>query len=105
MTDAQMIELIKTIIGDSSADENELSSYLDLAKDAIVHRLYPIDVPEGYSMESRYDRLACRIAADMYLRRGAEGETVHIENGLHRTYRSTNWEELLMYVTPYAKVM
>lgn len=105
MSESQMIELIKKIIGDSSADNDELSSYLALAKDAIVTRLYPIHVPEGYMMESRYDMLACRIAADMYLRRGAEGETVHIENGLHRTYRSTNWEELLMYVTPYAAVM
>ena len=105
MSESQMIELIKRIIGDSSADNDELSSYLALAKDAIVTRLYPIQVPEGYMMESRYDMLACRIAADMYLRRGAEGETVHIENGLHRTYRSTNWEELLMYVTPYATVM
>lgn len=105
MSDSQMIEFVKKIIGDSSADNDELSSYLALAKDAIVTRLYPIQVPEGYMMESRYDMLACRIAADMYLRRGAEGETVHIENGLHRTYRSTNWEELLMYVTPYATVM
>ena len=82
-----------------------MSSYLTLANDAIVTRLYPIKVPDDYAMESRYDTLACRIAADMYLRRGAEGETVHIENNIHRTYRSTNWEELLMYVTPYATVM
>lgn len=105
MTDSEMIAMIKTLIGDSNADEEELSSYLALAKDAIVTRLYPIKVPDDYVMESRYDTLACRIAADMYLRRGAEGETVHIENNIHRTYRSTNWEELLMYVTPYATVM
>lgn len=105
MTDSEMIAMIKTLIGDSNADEGELSSYLTLAKDAIVTRLYPIKVPDDYVMESRYDTLACRIAADMYLRRGAEGETVHIENNIHRTYRSTNWEELLMYVTPYATVM
>lgn len=106
MTDSEKMTMVQTIVQDSSSEaEPVLASYLQMAMDAIMTRLYPFAIPDDASLPSRYDMLQCRIAGDMYLRRGAEGETVHIENNIHRTYRSTDWEELLKYVTPYAEVM
>ena len=106
MTNAEKLAKVQIMVQDNSAGEAAvISSYLETAEDAIMTRLYPFAIPDDASLPPRYDVLQCRIAADMYLRRGAEGETVHIENNIHRTYRSTDWEELLKYVTPYAEVM
>ena len=106
MTEAEKLTMVKTIVQDNSSGvDSVLASYLQMASDAIMNRLYPFAIPDDAVLPSRFDVLQCRIAGDMYLRRGAEGETVHIENNIHRTYRSTDWEELLKYVTPYAEVM
>lgn len=105
MTDTEKLELTKTYIGESNLDDAVVSSYISMAEDMITRRLYPFAVPEGYTFPERWEGLACEIAAQAYLRRGAEGETVHIENNIHRTYRSSDYEELLKYVTPYAGVL
>lgn len=83
----------------------EAESYLDTAKAAIMARRYPFeDFPD--ELESRYLDLQLRIAADLYAKAGAEGETSHSENGVSRSY-SNAWvsEELLSEVVPKGKVL
>lgn len=80
-------------------------SYLDTAKAAIMARRYPFeDFPE--ELESRYLDLQLRIAADLFAKEGAEGETAHNESGVSRSY-SNAWisEELLSEVVPKGKVL
>lgn len=100
VTQAEKLKIRLPEIGDAEAE-----SYLDAAKAAIMARRYPFeDFPE--ELESRYLDLQLRIAADLYAKAGAEGETSHSENGVSRSY-SNAWvsEELLSEVTPKAKVL
>ena len=68
-------------------------------------RRYPFEDFPG-ELESRYLDLQLRIAADLYAKAGAEGETSHSENGVSRSY-SNAWvsEELLLEVTPKGRVL
>jgi hypothetical protein len=68
-------------------------------------RRYPFEDFPG-ELEGRYLDLQLRIAADLYAKAGAEGETSHSENGVSRAY-SNAWasEELLSEVTPKGRVL
>lgn len=100
MTQTEKLKLRLPEISDAEAE-----SYLDTAKAAIMARRYPFeDFPN--ELESRYLDLQLRIAADLYAKAGAEGETSHSENGVSRAY-SNSWvsEELLSEVTPKGRVL
>lgn len=105
MTTAEKITMVKTLTGDTAAADALISVYLDDAQAAILRRRYPFGIPEGASVEPIYEMLQVKLAARYYLRRGGEGEMRHSENGIDRTYGSVNDEDLLMEVTPYAKVI
>lgn len=104
MTQAEKIALVKTIVDDSRATDADITTYLLFAKEAMMARLYPFGRGTQTDIPEEYEVLQCRIAANQYLKRGAEGEIVHIENGVHRHYHSTNDEELLAQLTPNAGI-
>lgn len=107
MTDAEKLTMLQSICGDSEATSGMLTIYLDLAAEVIVHRAYPYltsyilaEVPK------RYDTLQVQIANEMYLHRGAEGETGHAENGVTRSYESGYVSDsLLKRIVPYGRVI
>ena len=101
MTDAEKIAEVKKRIDDSEATDASVSACLDDAKDAILQRR---NAPAGSDLELKYENLQVRLATRMYLRKGGEGELVHKENGIDRTYKSVNDEDLLMEVMPLARV-
>ena len=73
MTQTEKLKIRLPEISDAEAE-----SYLDTAKAAIMARRYPFeDFPN--ELESRYLDLQLRIAADLYAKAGAEGETSHSE--------------------------
>lgn len=108
MTDAEKIARVKVLVdNDAEATDNLIQIYLDDAKATIMHRVYPFRIPTvtddngtetEVSMPGRYDILQCKLASRYFLRRGAEGEKTHNENGINRTYGSINDEDLLMEV-------
>ena len=105
MTTAEKIQLVQTYIGaDTGATDAVISVYLDDAEEAILTRRYPFGVPEGSEVPSMYERLQCRLAAEMYLKRGAEGEESHSEDGVNRKYGHPDFEPLLRNVMQIAKV-
>lgn len=86
-------------------DEDVLLDCLESAKAAIMARRYPYgEWPD--ELEKRYLDLQFRCAMDLYNRIGAEGQLVHNENSINRTWESS-WisESLLQEVTPVAKVV
>lgn len=101
MTDAEKISMVQTLVNDSGATDDLVSVYLNEAKDAILQRR---NAKPGAELEPRYDMLQVRLAARKFLRRGGEGELIHNENGINRTYKSVNDEDLLMEVMPLARV-
>lgn len=107
MTASEMLAQTKIYIGDDpQATDAVVAAYIAKAEDMIARTLYPTgDIPVSYATPPRYHMLACEIACVEYVKQGAEGETVHIENGIHRTFRSTSSDDLLKFVIPYAGVM
>lgn len=86
-------------------DETILVDCLESAKSAIMSRRWPYqEWPE--EIEPQYVDLQYRIALDLYNKTGAEGEIVHSENGVSRSYESS-WisEQLLREVVPMVGVL
>lgn len=80
--------------------------YMPLARDIILRARNPLAPdPTAVEWEGRYDVLMCEIAADLYNRRGAEGEITHNENGVNRSWGSAGVSKHLMSrIIPRAKV-
>jgi len=98
-------------------DTELLCDIIDTAKYAILSRRFPyqdfptrtvtvngVDTQETY-VEPRYEDVQYRIALDLYNKQGAEGQFVHNENGINRTFESS-WisKQLLNEVVPYIGV-
>ena len=87
MTMSERIDLLDLTVG-GNEEERVLAAYLRMAGDAMLNKMYainqidkPEDVPAAYHMRQ------VEIAAFLLNKRGAEGETQHIENGIHRNYQ------------------
>ena len=107
MTTAERVNRVKILLGnDEEATTDLVTVYLDEAKNAILNRRYIGAIP-NYVLDvpPEYESLQCRLAQRYFLRRGAEGEQIHNEDGVHRHYCSVNDEDLLMEVTTVARVM
>lgn len=107
MTLPEKIAMVKALCPDFpklNITDSGVESYLSAAEDAIMNRLYPLTRTAGATMPPIYDMLECKLAVRYILRAGAEGETVHAENGITRHYDSTDDIDLLNVVVPYAEV-
>lgn len=105
MTDAQMVTLIQSLTGNSASAE-DAATYLSLAKAAVVGRLYPY-VPSAVwaNVPDKYHVRTCEIAAYLLNKRGAEGETQHVESGVSRTYESASVPPSMMQgIVPFAGI-
>ena len=106
MTDAEKISMVKTLVeSDAEATDPVVSVYLNLARSAMLERLYPYDSNKSAEdIPSRYDTIQCELAARYFLRRGGQGEINHEENGVNRQYGDTDDGDILKRLTPFAKV-
>ena len=105
MTECEKIATVQTLVGnDSEATQAVVTVYLAFAEDAVMQQLYPTGYGICAQMPVRYDYLQCQLAARYFLRRGAEGESVHAENGITRHYGSVDDSDLLGKILPFAEV-
>lgn len=109
---ATQLERLKIHLGITDTSEDGLLDDILLsAKNAILARRYPYteyptDEAGETTLEKRYEDLQIRIAIYLYNKRGAEGQTVHNENGINRTFESADIpESILRVVTPYVGVL
>lgn len=105
MTDDAKLTLLKNMT--KEADDDVLSAYLTLAEDVVLGKMYPFkDSYDGYEMPSKYDSVQVEIAAYLLNKRGAEGETVHLEDSVSRHYEDGSIPpSLLRRITPFAEVI
>ena len=105
MTDAEKITTVQALVeNDPAATEAIVGVYLADALQAILNWRYAFNIPEVYDI-SRWDFAQCKLAARYFLRRGAEGEITHNENGVNRTYASVDDYDILCQIPTIAKVM
>ena len=100
----KLIEL-RVILGDENDDADAtLFHYLEEAKAAILYCMDEFMTDEEYDrteVPKRYEQKQLQIAAYLLNRRGAEGETQHIENGIHRNYEAADVPpSMLRGITP-----
>jgi len=102
MTPQEMLAKLKIMTG--KTDETMLSIYLDQAAAAIIEKAYPFrnDVTE---VPGKYQMRQLEITTYLVGKVGAEGQTVHNENGINRSYESGSIpRSMLRGITPEAKV-
>ena len=110
MTDAQKLATIKVLLDDGGEvpSDEKLNTYITLSGNEILAWKYhlvggvPADVVSVPSLDEGAQIYA--VVAG-YTHAGSEGESQHIENGVHRTFL---YEDMIGYirnhVLPYARV-
>lgn len=99
MTLAERVATVQAKLNDELATDAVVTELLEDAQEAIFLRMYPFGVPEDVTdVPARYQRLQIKLAVRYFNRIGADGETVHMENGIHHHFGSANDEDLLQEV-------
>lgn len=106
MTDSAKIAMVRVLVeSDPEATDEIIAVYLGLACNAMIERLFPYDSTKGpEDLPERYETIQCELAARYFLRRGSQSEISHEENGVNRAYGSVDDADILIRLTPYAKV-
>ena len=104
----KLYELRNVLDPEEDAEDSILLSYLEQAKAAILYRMNQYMTDEEYEeaeVPKRYEQKQIQIAAFLVNKRGAEGETQHIENGIHRNYEGADIPStMLRGITPFVGI-
>lgn len=104
MTDNEKLTHLR-LRTESDDDTDTLLSFLSLAASKILNRLYPYADTSEMTVPGRYEWLQLDIAAYLLNKRGAEGETQHIENGVNRNYGEADVPSSMLYqITPMCAI-
>lgn len=111
MTDAQKLITVQTLLEDGSGympSEETLNTYIELAGNEILAWRYHLvgGIPDNVTeVPSQYEGIQIYAVVVGWTHAGAEGQTLSIENGVHRDFKYT---EMLDYihnnVIPYGRV-
>ena len=111
MTDAEKLVILQTLLDDGSGylpSDETLTTYLTLAKGEILAWMYHLvgGVPEDVTdVPSKYEQVQIYAVVAGWTHAGAEGQTVSIENGVHRHFSYTDMLDYIHNnVLPYVRV-
>ena len=90
MTNEQKIEKVKVLISPDTASDELLLNLLEQSEGIILNRRYPFGAPEGASLSPLYEQIQLRMTVELFAKMGAEGQTMHTENGVSRTYEAAD---------------
>lgn len=89
---------LKEQLGNPEGEDGILIFCLENAAEIIC------DIRNSDRVESKYLSTQISIAIEIYNKRGAEGQTSHVENGLHRNYEKGHISDsLISRITPMIK--
>lgn len=101
MDTTSKLTVIKTMLNIPESDitlDNEISVYLEMAASEILNWMY-INKPEKRStvreVPTRYEIVQINAVVNAYGHKGAEGEKVHNENGINRTFK---YDDMVAYI-------
>ena len=100
MTNAQKLEKIKIILSDAGEvpSDEKLNAYIEVAETEILAWIYHLvgGVPNSVTgIPSKYEMTLIYAVVAGYTHAGAEGQQLHIENGVHRHF---NYNDMLGYI-------
>lgn len=77
---------LAALLAPDTDTEVVLDTMVALAETEVLNRMYPFGYPVGTAVPTRYEMLQIQLAAELYSKRGAEGQTSHSENGISRSW-------------------
>lgn len=96
MTNEEKLAMVKSIMGPDAPDDATITTYLNAAGTEILQWRFqynpeniPEDVPAEYEMTQVY------AVVSGFTQRGMEGQTVSIENGIHRHFA---YHDMVRYI-------
>ena len=99
----ELISIVKLMTNETN--NTTIQSYLTMAEAIVLKELYPYDDSKT-DVPARYNYDMARIAAYLINKAGADGELVHSENGVSRTYEAGDIPpSLLRHITPFTGVI
>jgi len=102
MTSEQMIAMVQTMT--TETDTTLISNYLNIAGQKIINKAYPF-TSAVTEVPAKYQMVQCEIAAYLVNKRGAEGEMIHVENGIHRHYQNADVpDDLFRTIIPFCGI-
>ena len=111
MTKAQKLNTLKVLLDDGSGympSDETLNTYLNLAQGEILSWMYHLigGVPEEVDeVPERYDGVQIYSVIAGWTHAGAEGQSVAIENGVHRHFEYTDMLDYIHNnVLPFVRV-
>mgnify|MGYP006874721486 CR=1 FL=1 len=111
MTDAQKLDIVKTLLDDGTGympSDELLNTYLTMAKGEILAWMYHLvgGVPEdAIEVPSKYEGIQIYAVVVGFTQSGAEGQGMSIENGVHRDFKYTDMLDYIHNnVLPYVRV-
>lgn len=107
MTNAEMIALVESMSGESS--DAVVSAYLSMAGQQIINYVYQMFTYEEraeLTVPTCYQQKQVEFAVYMLNKRGAEGQTVHNENGINRSYENGGIpQSMFKGIIPFCRVL
>ena len=111
MTDSQKLQTLKVLLEDGSGympTDETLSTYISLSGSEILNWIYHLvgGVPEDITeVPAKYENVQIYAIVAGWTHAGAEGQSVSIENGVHRHFDYTDMLDYIHNnVLPYARV-
>lgn len=109
MTNAEKLAKLEILLGEGGTlpDEQMLQTYLDLAGEEILNWKFHLvgGTPKDLALPKELEVTQIYAVIAGYTHAGAEGQSVQIENGVHRHF---NYDDMLGYihekVLPYVRV-
>ena len=111
MTDTQKLSTLKVLLEDGSGympTDETLKTYIDLAQNEILAWMYHLvgGVPgDVTTVPAKYENVQLYSVLAGWTHAGAEGQSVSIENGVHRHFQYTDMLDYIHNnVLPYVRV-
>lgn len=82
---AKRTALAAMLAPDTDTDE-VLDMMVALAEAEVLNKMYPFGYSDDAVVPTRYEMLQIQLAAELYTKRGADGQSSHSENGITRTW-------------------
>ena len=99
MTLAQKREALAALLAPDTDEDRVLDAVLSSAAVLILNKMYPFGYESHLEVPTRYEQIQVMLAAELYSKRGADGQTGHSENGISRVWPEKN--RLLAQIMPH----
>lgn len=96
MTNEVKIERLKVLISPDSASDELLAHLLEQSEGIILNRRFPFGAPEGAVVPAQYEHIQLQVALELFSKMGAEGQLIHAENGISRTWETADVSNSLL---------